>query len=313
MEVAMSVETGNWKIALPCTKAEAEYAQSTEEDDGRLPVLLAREPNPSRPDDWILEAYLEIEPTAEHVAALRLLAPSTTASPTIEHIAPADWVTISQTGLEPVSAGRFFVRTSHSHQAAPAGAVTFEIDAGRAFGTGHHETTAGCLLMLDQLARTGKRFANIADIGTGTGVLAFAAHRLWPRAKVIASDIDPVSIEVAAANAASNDIAIGARAGAIEFAAAAGFDHWRLRRRAPFDLVLANILAGPLIDLAPVMARKLAPGASLILAGLLTVQAEAVVHAYRRQNVRLVNRADNGEWSILHLERGGRQAAMRRH
>ena len=309
----MNVEGGTWKIALPCTKSEAEHAQSIDEEDGRLPVLLAREPDPTRPDEWLLEAYLETEPTAGHIAALRLLAPSAMASPTIEHIPPADWLTLSQAGLDPVSAGRFFVRTSHAQRAAPAGAVIFEIDAGRAFGTGHHETTAGCLLMLDQLARTGKRFANIADIGTGTGVLAFAAHRLWPRAKVVASDIDPISIEVAAANAAANSIVAGARAGAIEFVTATGFDHWRLRRRAPFDLILANILAGPLIDLAPAMARTLAPGATLLLAGLLATQAEAVVHAYRMQNVRLVNRADSGDWSILRLERGGRQAALRRH
>ena len=131
----------------------------------------------------------------------------------------------------------------------PPGAIAFEIDAGRAFGTGQHETTTGCLIALDRLKRQGARFANLADIGTGTGLLAFAALRLWPAARAIASDIDPVAIEVAAENAAINRVRARARrAGRLELAVAAGLDHRRLQARAPYDLIIANILAGPLID-----------------------------------------------------------------
>ena len=133
--------------------------------------------------------------------------------------------------------------------------INFEIDAGLAFGTGQHATTAGCLAALDELERDGARFANIADIGTGTGLLAFAALALWPEAKCIATDIDPVAIDVARDNAAINRVKLGHGAGELLLAVADGMDSPLLSARAPFDLIVANILAGPLIELAPAFAE----------------------------------------------------------
>lgn len=295
----------SWKLTLPCTKAEAELIGAEIDllvDLPEPPVLMAREPDPADPENWLVEAYFEQEPDPALIAAVKALIPSAAnVAPRIEKLDAADWVTLSQAGLEPVAAGRFFVCTpAHAHE-IPDGAVSFVIEAGRAFGTGQHETTTGCLTMLDQLKQQGARFDNAIDVGTGTGLLAFAAQRLWPRAAVIASDIDPVAIEVAEENAAANGFATGRTRGAIELVVAPGLAHPRLKRRAPYDLVIANILAGPLIELAPVLSSALAPGGSLILAGLLDHQADAVADAYRRRGLRLAHRIDRNEWPTLHL------------
>jgi len=258
-------------------------------------------------DSWRLDAYFEDEPTAEDLATLRALVPSAGVAPKVERVGDADWVTLSQAGLEPIRAGRFFVHTPAHREEAPPDAVAFEIDAGRAFGTGQHETTTGCLIALDRLRAGGASMSNLADIGTGTGLLAFAALRLWPAARAIASDIDPVAIEVAAENAAVNRIALGRARGQCELVVAAGMAHPRLKARAPYDLVIANILAGPLIDLAPAIAATLAPGGRLVLAGLLERQAERVARAYRRQRLMLAGRIDRGDWPtlVLRKRRGG--------
>lgn len=264
------------------------------------PVLMTSEVDPDRPDSWRLDAYFDREPDAAALAALRRLAPSAaTAALEVEALPGQDWVTLSQQGLEPVRAGRFFVHTPAVRGTAPAGAVALEIAAGRAFGTGHHETTTGCLLALNRLKEAGISFANIVDVGTGTGLLVFAALRLWPAARAAASDIDPIAIEVSAENAAVNDVAVGRGAGEVELLVAAGLDHERLQARAPYDLVVANILAGPLVELAPAIAGSTAPGGRLVLAGLLAIQAEAVAAAYRRQGFTLAFAVERGDWPTL--------------
>jgi ribosomal protein L11 methyltransferase len=296
-----------WRVTLPCTKAEAEVLKDDVAAFATLdspPVLMTSEPNPARPDDWRLDAYFDAKPGAADIALLQSLVPSAAgARPAIERVADADWVTLSQAGLEPIRAGRFFVHTPAHRGEVPDGAVAFEIDAGRAFGTGHHETTTGCLIALDRLKAGGAVFANIADIGTGTGLLAFAALKLWPVARTIASDIDPISIEVTAENAAINRVPLGQGPGQVALAVAAGLDHRRLAARAPYDLVIANILAGPLIDLAPDIAAALAPGGRLILAGLLDHQAPRVLAAHRRHGLAPMGRVDRGEWPTLVLRR----------
>ncbi len=166
--------------------------------------------------------------------------------------------------------------------------------------------------MLDRIGRSGARFENIADIGTGTGLLAFAALRLWPRAYVIASDIDRVAVAVCHENAAANNITVGDRRGMVALVTAAGMAHRDLRRRAPYDLLIANILAGPLIDLAPVLSAALAPGGTLILAGLLDSQAAGVAAAYRRDGLRLADRIDRNEWPTLRMVRRLRAVPARR-
>jgi ribosomal protein L11 methyltransferase len=208
-------------------------------------------------------------------------------------------VTLSQAGLEPIRAGRFFVHTPAHRDAVPADAIALEIDAGRAFGTGQHETTSGCLVALSRLKNQGTTFADILDLGTGTGLLAFAAMRLWPAARAAASDIDPVSIEVTEENAAINGVKLGRARGQLELAVAEGLEHPRLKARAPYDLIIANILAPPLIAMAPSVSKALAAGGRLILAGLLESQAESVAAAFRRQGLALAGRVDHGEWPTL--------------
>ena len=179
------------------------------------------------------------------------------------------------------------------------GTITFEIDASLAFGTGQHATTAGCLEALDTLEREGARFANVADVGTGTGLLAFAALALWPEAKCIATDIDPIAVEVAHDNAAINRVKLGHGPGELLLAVADGMDSPLLTARAPFDLIIANILAGPLIDLAPDFAKALSVGGTIVLAGLLDTQLDAVGRAYGAEGLRFHGTAPaNGRlWS----------------
>jgi ribosomal protein L11 methyltransferase len=247
----------------------------------------------------VLHAYFEREPTDDELAELRGLG---NGEPEVEQLEDSsDWVTRSQQGLQPIRAGRFFVHTPMHYADRPQDTVNFEIDAGLAFGTGQHATTAGCLGSLDELAVSEEQFSNIADIGTGTGLLAFAALALWPRARCIATDIDPIAIDVSRDNAAINAVKTGHGAGELLLAVADGMDSPMLAARAPFDLIIANILAGPLIELAPAFVKALAPGGSVILAGLLESQADAVAHAYKALGLKLVDRG-TGEWPVLRLK-----------
>jgi len=295
----------SWKLTLPCTRAEAEAIDAGDEDVTELgAVLLTSETIPDDPDSWQLEAYFEGKPNAATLAAVRALVPSAgkvKASP--EKIEEQDWVTLSQAGIEPVHAGRFYVHTEANKGRVPAGARAFRIEASRAFGTGTHATTSGCLQTLDLLRRRGFVVRNLIDIGTGTGLLAFAAMHLWPRAYATASDIDPASVEVTAENADINGVKLGGGQGELALAVAAGLEHPLLVGRAQYDLTIANILAGPLIELAPMIGAVTAPGGTLILAGLLNTQVEAVTRAYRRQGLRLVGRIDNGDWPTLRLRK----------
>ncbi len=295
--------TDSWKVSLPCTKAEAEALKDDISPLAWLdfpPVLMTSEADGSRPDEWRLDAYFDDEPTAEMLGLLQGLAPSATGvAPAVEKVENRDWVTLSQQGLEPIRAGRFFVHTPAHREAVPADSIALEIDAGRAFGTGQHETTTGCLLALGRLKEAGASFGNLLDLGTGTGLLAFAALKLWPTARAIASDIDPVSIEVTGENAAINRIPLGRVRGRLELAVASGMDNGRLKARAPYDLILANILAGPLVDLAPSVAAALAPRGRLVLAGLLDHQAARVADAYRREGLMLSFTIPRGEWPTL--------------
>lgn len=233
-------------------------------------------------------------------AVLLLLSMAFGAKPfVVSEIPDIDWVAKVRRDLAPVEAGRFWLYGSHDADKVPAGVVPLQIEATVAFGTGHHGTTLGCLRALDRLDAGGLRAGNVADIGSGTGVLALAAARIWPDAAVIASDIDQVAVEVAVANAEINGMAD--RVPCVE---AAGFDHPDLAARAPYELIFANILKGPLIDLAPDMAAHIAQGGHLILSGLLVVQAEAVLAAYVANGFGLVDREDIGEWATLVLRHG---------
>jgi ribosomal protein L11 methyltransferase len=291
----------SWRVTVPCTRAQGEaiaHAEDLSPDGADAPVVVADEPDPDKPDDWVLHAYFDHAPSEAEIARLRELG---SGDPEVEELPETDWVTKSQQGLSPLRAGRFFVHTPMHYSDRPETTINFEIDAGLAFGTGQHATTEGCLEALDKLEREGARFANIADIGTGTGLLAFAAMALWPEAKSIATDIDPIAVDVARDNAAINGVKLGHGTGELLLAVADGMDSPMLTARAPFDLLIANILAGPLIELAEDFTKALAPGGTVILAGLLNTQADAVAQAYEARGLTLRERG-HGEWPVLVLE-----------
>ena len=291
----------SFRITVPCTRAQGESIPDAGDAFARCadpPVLVADEPDPHKPNDWLIHAYFEHPPTDREIATLASLG---NGDPRIEELGEADWVTMSQAGLQPIRAGRFYVHTP-MYRNVPPGSVAFEIDAGLAFGTGQHATTAGCLEALDRLEREGERFGNVADIGTGTGLLAFAALALWPGARCIATDIDPIAIDVCRENAAINHVRLGHAPGELLLGAADGMDSPLLAARAPFDLIIANILAGPLIELAPGFVDALTPGGAIILAGLLDTQAAAVRAAYESLGAVLGD-CGNSEWPVLLFRR----------
>ncbi len=255
-------------------------------------------PAPTRRLELLLEDRADLP---LHVAGLR--AASGLNDPHIAtHLHPLseqDWVAMSLAGLPPVRAGRFRVRGSH-HAPACGGVIDILIEAGQAFGTGHHGTTQGCLLALDALAKTARPAPapRVLDVGTGSGALAIAAAKLW-RARVAATEIDPLSAAVARDNARLNGVA-----DRVTVATAAGLTHPQVRGRC-FDLILANILAGPLIGLAPELTRAAAPGARLVLSGLLLSQQRAVLGAYRARGWRLAGRRRRDGWATLIVARAG--------
>ena len=244
---------------------------------------------------WEVGAYY-LDPPNE--ALLALVAEALGAAPfALSELPEIDWVAKVRRELKPVEAGRFFVYGSHDADKVPHGAVALLIEAAMAFGTGHHNTTRGCLLALDRLIDTGWQPHRVADIGAGTAVLAMAAARVWP-GTVLASDIDPVAVDVAEANVIANGLD-----GRVACFQAVGFDHHLLDDAAPFDLVFANILKQPLIDLAPDMARHVAHGGRAILSGVLTTQADEVLAAYDAAGFSLESREDLGDWSALVVQR----------
>lgn len=213
-----------------------------------------------------------------------------------EPVPDIDWVTRSLEGLKPVRAGRFFVHGAHDRRKRHSGELAIEIEAGLAFGTGHHGTTAGCLEMLEQVVRR-ERPRNALDLGTGSAVLAIAVAKL-AHIPVLATDIDPVAIKVAAANARLNHVK--ALVGTVT---AWGFHHPIFAARGPFDLIVANILARPLMRLAPEMARHIALGGSIVLSGILDRQRDAVISAYVGQRFRHVRTLHREGWVTIHLKR----------
>jgi ribosomal protein L11 methyltransferase len=203
-----------------------------------------------------------------------------------------DWVKATLEELVPVHGGRFIVHGQHDRARVPPNKLGIEIEAALAFGTGHHGTTRGCLLLLDQVLKA-RQPGRVLDLGTGTGVLAIAAAKAM-RGKVLASDIDPASVRVAAENARLNGVG-----DLVQVIRGSGFSAPQFLQRGPFDLVLANILANPLRRLATPMSRHLAPGALVILSGLLPPQAGAVIASYRSRGLVLRRRILIEGWSTL--------------
>lgn len=296
----------SWKITVHAPRHVVEAALLAHEDafDWNPDIIIGgSEIAEDRPDDWRLEAWLPHKPGKTEKSAISNLFVDGAPKLEIEKLPDVDWVTQSQHGVEPIREGFFHVHTPEYAPLDQSGVRDFVIPASRAFGTGQHATTAGCLAMLSEMKRQGAIVRNIADIGTGTGLLAFAAMHLWPRALATASDIDAVCAPVVLENAAQNGIATGGNAGELTMVIAPGVDDPLIEARAPYDLLIANILAGPLVELAPEFARSVLPGGSLLLAGLLETQEPAVRAAYRRAGFRLAARMVRGDWSILWMRR----------
>lgn len=244
---------------------------------------------------WEIGGYFTEAPDE---AGLAVLAAAFGAKPfVVSELPETDWVAKVKRELAPVEAGRFFVYGSHDADKVPAGSEPLLIEAAMAFGTGHHGTTLGCLKGLDRLANEGFVGQNVADIGCGTAVLAMGAARIWPNT-VLASDIDEVAVDVAEANVAANGLE-----GKVICLEAAGFGHPDLAAKAPYDLVFANILKAPLVDLAPDMGGNIAAGGHAILSGILNEQADEVVAAYDAAGFEVHTREEIGEWTTLTLTR----------
>lgn len=296
----------SWKLVILAPKPAIQAALLAHEslDEWNPDIVLAgSEIAEDRPDDWVLEAYLPHRPSDADRSAVAALFGGDPPAIAAERLPDTDWVTETQKAVAPIRAGRFHVHTADYPADATPGTIDLTIPAAQAFGTGQHATTAGCLAMLDAMKRRGVVVRNLADVGTGTGLLAFAALRLWPGARAIASDVDPVCEPVVVENALLNAIPPGTAPGELAMVVAEGMDDPLLAGRAPYDLLMANILTGPLIALAGDFADTLRPGGSLLLAGLLETQEPAVRAAYRTAGFRLAARMVEGDWSILWLRR----------
>jgi len=264
---------------------EAQSFATYEDEDGDWSCEIITRATPER-ERWraLLEEVLgEVAPAVEDIA--------------IEPVAEQDWLEATKRSFPPIAVGRFWVYGSHVEDAPPADAVPLKIDAGAAFGSGEHGSTMGCLAAIDGLARR-RRFKRVLDMGCGSAILAIAALKCWPTARAYACDMDADSVRAAGANGRENGVAERLRTAVCD-----GYDRPELQRADRFDLVLANILAGPLAEMAPDLAHTLAPGGHAVLSGLLNAQAHQVVAAHRRQGLVLESRRDVGPWSTLVFRR----------
>ncbi|WP_127104783.1 50S ribosomal protein L11 methyltransferase [Pararhodobacter zhoushanensis] len=244
---------------------------------------------------WEVGAYFTETP--DDIALTLMAAAFGAAEFAVSELPDIDWVAHVRRELKPVEAGRFFVYGSHDADKLPVDRIGLLIEAAMAFGTGHHGTTLGCLRALDRLASGGFQGKNVIDVGCGTAVLAMAAAKIWPD-MVLATDIDQVAVDVAEANVMANGLD-----GRVECLEAMGFENPVIHKRAPYDLVFANILKGPLIQIAPDMAKHTEIGSLAILSGLLTTQATDVLAAYTAAGFTEVEREEIGDWTTLVLRR----------
>ena len=290
-----------WKITWHSARAELNTAETLLSEVLFPPadaVSLIKDDAAKEEDvaSWRLEVYFSQSPDASALQALFTNHGLDLGLGKIDQVPDIDWVAHSLEGLGIIEAGNFVLYGIHDVDRLPTdeNLIPIRIDANLAFGTGHHPTTAGCLEILDQLDIAAP--SNVLDLGTGSAVLAIAAAKIWG-CPILATDIDPESVEIAAKNATYNDVS------GIDFICAAGFDHKDIGARAQFDFIFANILAGPLKQLAPEMADHAKPGATLILAGLLADQEDSVRAAYEQVGFIQINRLAHKTWPVLALRR----------
>jgi ribosomal protein L11 methyltransferase len=282
-----------FKLRVEVPDLEAGRAASDVIEDQGGPAPLAVTLFELGPPRFVVEAYYDTAPRLDE-ARLRLAErDARLADASLEEIPDQNWVALSQAALPPIAAGRFMVHGSHDRARFAMRRLAVEIEAGEAFGSGHNATTALCLEALDSLARR-RRLLRVLDLGCGSGVLGIAAARVAPAARVIATDNDPIAAAIATQNVRINRV--GQR---VRVVTAAGLDHPTLRRARPFHLVLANILPGPLVDLAPALRRAVRAGGFAVLSGLLDHQAREVAAVYRTTGFRLLGRLRRAGWTAL--------------
>jgi ribosomal protein L11 methyltransferase len=270
-------------------------------------LTLFEERAGTSPVQWRIDAYFDTPPDSRALNAelQRILAKPIPALAN-DSIPDCNWVALSQAALPPVRAGRFTIHGSHDRARVPQGPNSILIDAGEAFGTAQHPTTLGCLLAIDGLARR-RHFRRVLDLGCGSGILAIGAARVWPRSAILAVDIDARSVAVARENARANGAASH-----IAFLCSTGTGSSQVRRGGPYDLILANILAQPLVTLAPDLRRIAAPRCIAVLSGLLLHEAPGVIASYLAQGFTLVSHRHLGGWSALVLAKRPVAPARRR-
>ena len=284
------------QLSVPLTKDQAYALVDAVMAADDLAITASAHEN-EETGEWVFEATCDAEPNVEAFDTLAREVLGGKVSFAVEAIDPdVNWVAKSLEGLQPVIAGGFYVHGSHEASPPPAGVTPIRIDAAQAFGTGHHETTTGCLEAIDRVLKR-RRFRSMMDVGTGTGVLAIALAKRT-HLPVLATDIDPIAVSTAAENARDNGV--GRYVIAIE---ATGLDHRQIMTSAPYDLIVANILAGPLTALAPAMRKIAEPGCVVILSGILIHQAPRVIAAYSRMGIVLKQKITKKEWATLVMER----------
>ncbi len=264
-------------------------------EDRALATSMMRASN-NHKGPWTITWLVAQKPLDNDLAALAAVTKTKKDQWRIEQIPDTDWLARSYHGFQPFSVGCFFIHGSHYEATVPADKLALKIDAATAFGSGEHGTTKGCLLALFDLRCRNYEFANILDMGTGSGILAIAAAMMWPKAAVTGADIDPESVRVAAHYAAENSVKA-------HFIPGDGFTARDVKARAPYDLIIANILAGPLKEMAASLCAALAPFGKAVLSGLLPEQAEEVVAAYKKCGLRPVDVAVHDGWASIVMEK----------
>lgn len=282
-----------WRIALTVPAKASEVVA-----DALAPFVSAVTALEDAPGgSWTVEGIAESEPERPAITAALALASAMVGTPppdtVIEPLPDVDWLALNRQSFPPIREGRVWIRGSHVEVPAPAASVELIVDAARAFGSGSHPTTALCLRAIQDLTKR-RRPARVLDLGCGSGILAMAVAKLLPSARTLAVDLDPVSVATARENTRANRVATR-----VETRVSNGWRSSAVRRAAPFDLVVANILAGPLAEMAPALKRGLAPGGVAILSGLLNQQERWVVSVHRAQGLRLVRRYRRDGWSAL--------------
>ncbi|WP_262696126.1 50S ribosomal protein L11 methyltransferase [Kordiimonas aquimaris] len=304
----MTQENTGWCLSGQLPREKSEALETSIEVIAEMQGIFPPTSSSFEQDDsplWQVDVYFTDEADTAFIDAVLTHAGLEGWTYTLTPIEDRDWVSESQKLLAPVRAGRFLVFGSHDADKRDPKLINLQIDAGQAFGTGKHETTSACLKLIDKIGQSDVP-DNMLDIGTGTGVLALAAAKLWPSSTVTATDIDPIAIDVTRLNLGVNDALEntgGPNEDGIYLIVADGLKDDALQRKAPYNLIVANILAGPLITMAQDIIDATARSGKLILSGLLITQKEDVLAAYESKGMSLIDAVEQGDWTALYLKR----------